>query len=151
MTIYYRGPDVLITDKVFAILKPPAARFRIDELREPHIVRGDLPSVRVVTRHAAGVAVVLAAAGWPFLSSPRDYLAAVLLVAAPSAANGACCRLAPRAFELRATYRTYEVRLFYSTNATTFGQVKRGLVRAMEVRRPHVQPFGEADFTGSDR
>ena len=41
----------------------------------------------------------------------------------------------PRNYELRATYRGYLVRLFWTSDARTFGQVRRGLVRAFETRR----------------
>ncbi|MER7001544.1 hypothetical protein ABT297_00610 [Dactylosporangium sp. NPDC000555] len=36
--------------------------------------------------------------------------------------------------EIRAQYGTHDVRLFHSTNPTTFGQVRRALIRALERR-----------------
>ena len=132
MTIYYRSPEVLITDRYFARLTPASVRFPISELCDAHIVRNGLHPSRSLTCHAAGVTIILAVASWPFLNTPAAFAAALLAIATPAAAAGACARLAPREYELRATYRMFEVRLYASTDPTTFGQVKRGLMRALE-------------------
>ena len=132
MPVYYRGPQVLITGEIFAILVPPRQEFRIAELRDVHIVRGDLPPLRMVSAHAAGGAIVLAIASWPILHSTTASLAALALVVSLSLVGGACWRLAPRVHELRATYRGFLVPLYSSADGRTFGQVCRGLLRAIE-------------------
>ncbi|MGC9667166.1 DUF6232 family protein [Planosporangium sp. 12N6] len=40
MTIYYRGPEVVITDQVFTVLVPGPQSFPIDELEDVHVVAG---------------------------------------------------------------------------------------------------------------
>jgi Family of unknown function (DUF6232) len=146
MRTYYRGPEVLITDQVFAVLAPYPAAFRIDELYNVHILRSDLHPSRVFTAHAAGGALVVVAASWPLINSPVMCLAAIVLVATPSVISGACSRLTPRTYELRATYRGLDVRLFRSPDLTTFGQVRRGLTRALEGRQNRLEQLGESAF-----
>jgi len=139
MPTYYRGPDVLITHKVFVVWEPQPQAFRINELRDVYRVRGDLHPVRMITAHVAGAAIVVAAASWPFLTSPAEYIAAVVFVATPSLASGTAWRLRPRAYELRATYRQLDVLLYSSTDVRTFGQVTRGLIRALDHRRYRIE------------
>jgi hypothetical protein len=146
MRTYYRGPEVLITDQIFAVLAPYPAAFRIDELYNVHIVRSDLHPARVFTAHAAGGAMVMVAASWPLINSPVMCVAALVLVATPSVISGACSRLTPRTYELRATYRSLDVRLFRSADLTTFGQVRRGLIRALEGRRTRLEQFDGSGF-----
>jgi hypothetical protein len=93
----------------------------------------------MLTAHVAGAALVLAAASWPLLHSPGDYMAAAMFVAAPSLASGTVWRLRPRIYELRAMYRQLDVTLYASTDATTFWQVTRGLTRALEGRRSRLE------------
>ena len=132
MTTYYRGREVLITDRYFARLYPDRVQFHIDELQDAHIVRGDLHPSRMLTGHAAGITIILVAASWPFLSTPAAVFAALVAIAAPAVAAAVSWRLAPRAYELRARYRMFDVSLFATTDVTTFGQVQRGLMRALE-------------------
>jgi hypothetical protein len=44
------------------------------------------------------------------------------------------------ALEIRARYGVRDVRLFHTTNSTTFGQVRRALIRAIE-RRDQARRF----------
>lgn len=55
-------------------------------------------------------------------------------------------RFRPRVFELRASCRGVEVLLFGCSNRTTFGQVKRGLVRALEGRRDRLEQCGHSGY-----
>jgi hypothetical protein len=87
MTIYYRGPDVLITDQVFMVRRPNPILFRIALLRAAYIIC------------------------W----------------------GGRFLRLTSTAErELRAMYGSCEVTLYRSRDPITFGQVQRGLLRALE-------------------
>jgi hypothetical protein len=139
MPTYYRGPEVLITHEVFVIWAPQPHTFRINELRNVHLVRGDLHPLRMITAHIAGAAVVVAIASWPFLTSPAEYVAAFMFVATPSLASGTAWRLRPRTYELRATYRQLNVLLYSSSDAMRFGQVTRGLIRALDARRSRLE------------
>jgi hypothetical protein len=95
MTLYYRGPKVLITDQVFTVLMPGPQTFQLDELDDVHVAIG-----------------------------------------------GRCRPFGPRTCELRARYRDVEVLLFACSDHRTFGQVKRGLTRALEGRRERHQQYG---------
>lgn len=140
MIIYYRGADVLVTSEAFVILGSPPVEFPIEELFDIHIVRGDLHPARVLTAHVAGGAVVFTVAAWPALDSPTGLLIAAAVVAVPTALGAACWRMNPRVYELRARYHDLEVGLFSSTNARTFGQVRRSMLRAVEAARDRRQP-----------
>jgi len=143
-TTYYRGPNVVITDDVFAVWTPYRKTFKIGELDAVHVIRGGLHPMELLLRLTTAVAFVGVIAAWPLLDTPGALLAAFTAVATPLLMTGACHRLAPRAYELRAVYRNAEVVLFSSSNNTTFGQVKRALVRAFEGRR-----FGAETFAGA--
>jgi hypothetical protein len=136
MRIYYRSPDLVITDEAFTRLTAPKRTYLIRELHHIVMVRGDLHPARSSSGHLAGGAVVLVAAGWPLLDNPGAFAAAALIVAVPTAATVLCCRLRPRHWELRATYENREVVLYSSADARIFNQVGRGLRRAIEDHGP---------------
>jgi hypothetical protein len=147
MRTYYRGPEVLITDKILAVAAAPVLRtFEIDELYDVVVVRGDLDPARVITAHVAGGALVVVVACWRLLDSPAACLVALAFVVAASVISGACWRLNPRSYELRATYLGYDVQLYCSTDLRTFGQVKRGLMRALEGRRQRLEQTGAPGY-----
>jgi Family of unknown function (DUF6232) len=132
MIIYYRGPSALITDRAFEVWCPYRQRFAISELHDVHVVRGGPDPLAVGTTRVAGVSAVVVAALWPFLHSPASWVVTLTFVVVPGAVSGACWRLNRPDWELRATYRGYQVQLFRSRDPRIFGQVKRGLMRAME-------------------
>jgi hypothetical protein len=139
MATYYRGKAGLITDKFFEVIAPARITFLIDELEDVHIVRGEARPVHLVPVPVAGVATVLGAIGLSFAGSPAVLVAAFVLVFAAVVVAGAYWRMSPRTYELRASYRLFEVCLFRSTDATLFGQVSRGLMRALEHRRQRLE------------
>ncbi|NJC68985.1 hypothetical protein HC031_04470 [Planosporangium thailandense] len=54
--------------------------------------------------------------------------------------------LRPRIFELRAHHRGVEVLLFSCSDPRIFGQVRRGLVRALEGRRDRMEQGGLSGY-----
>jgi Family of unknown function (DUF6232) len=132
MVTYYRGPQALVTDEVFEVWCPYFQTFKVRELYDVHVVRGNADPVVVGILHVAAGAVVVTLAVWPFLHSPTAWMTALAMMVAPSVVGGACWRLSPPAYELRATYRGYQVQLFRSWDMQTFGQVRRALVRSLE-------------------
>jgi hypothetical protein len=138
MTIFYWGREVLITHDLFVLRNPMYQEFKINELEQVHVVRGDLHPMQVMlTNVAAGVFVVDAVTWRMFESLPGRFAAAVIL-AACVVLSVACAVRAPRVHELRASYQGYLVRLYESPDRQTFGQVSRGLVRALEKHDEHL-------------
>jgi hypothetical protein len=144
MRTYYRGPDILITDEAFIRRAAPQQIFAIRGLRDVVIARGDSDASRPRTLHIGAGALILAAVAWPILDTPAAFAAAALIMAVPGAAILAGRRLAPRRFELRATYQGQDVLLFASSDETTFNQVGRGLRRALEDSGPPASSYGLA-------
>jgi hypothetical protein len=136
MRIYYRGPDVLITQEAFVRRTAPRRIFVIRDLHHVVMIRGDLDPARSTSAHVAGGALVLVAASWPLVDNPAAVAAAALIVTLPGVAGIACWRMRPRRWELRADYQGHEVILYASADITTFNQVSRGLRRAIENATP---------------
>lgn len=154
MTVFYRGPCVHITHEVFQVRGPYQRKFAIRELSQVYVVQRTVQSgqtdrtadravVHVQSAGLAGVAAVLAAVaaiGGPVLDEPSMSLTALgvlaligVVLALSWAASGTCLWIRPtRVLQLWAVYHGQHVCLFESTNAQTFGQVKRALVRAVE-------------------
>jgi len=132
MVVYYRGPTALITDRTMDVWCPYRQRFVIDELYDVHVVRGSADPLAVGTTRIAGSTALVVAACWPFLHTPAAWTVAITFVAVPSLVSGACWRLSRPELELRATYQGLQVQLYRSRDSLLFGQVKRGLMRALE-------------------
>ena len=130
--IYYQSPGVLVTDRCFEVRHPVRHRFDLDALYDIRVVRHPLDRTVTTSMHTAGGALVLVAASWQALNSAGAWLVAIILVASPSAASAICLRLRPRLLELRARYHGCVVSLYSSSDARTFGQVGRALIRARE-------------------
>lgn len=92
MTTYYRSPEVLITSEIVATMIPQWRMFRIDELYDLCVVRGERRPGRLLGVWRAG----------------------------------------PRSYELWANYRGVPVRLCWTYDETSFGQIKRALLRSVE-------------------
>jgi Family of unknown function (DUF6232) len=136
MTLYYRGPAARITDKALEVWRPTRYSYAIHELNEVSIVesRGPVPGTRVVFASCglAAFAALVAVVGWPvFGDAPISVVALVAMIGAAAVAG---CVRRPHAarYELWAIYRGQEICLFRTTDAQTFGQVRRALQRAVE-------------------
>jgi hypothetical protein len=132
MPTYYPGPDVRITDKAFTVLGDQPIRFRIKDLVDPYVVRGDRHPAGVVTGRFAIGAVVAGTVSWEMHDSVLLHAAVLVAIAIPVLATGACLRVAPRTYQLRAVHRSTDVCLYTSTHPVRFGQVRRALIRAVE-------------------
>jgi hypothetical protein len=132
MTVFYRSPLVLITHEVFVASYPFRQRFLIRELRDVREFRGRPDRLVIGSTVGTGVTTATAAACWPLLHTPVDWLIAIMAVALSGAFGGACWRMSPPELQLIGTYHGYGVRLFVSRDARVFGQVKRALMCARE-------------------
>jgi hypothetical protein len=136
MRTYYRSHDALVTDECFVWRTSPPKTFRIRELHDVGLVRGDLDPLRPASAHVAGGALVLVAVSWPMLDTPAAYVVAFVGLAIPATVTAACWRMRPRCWELRATYRDQVVVLYASADPVAFGKVTRSLRRALEAAGP---------------
>ena len=133
MTVYYRGPEVVITHEVFHVLTPQPRAFLIRELRGVCVVEGWRRRWVAVPAWLGSALVAVLAVTLPisFVSAPVFVI--VLVLAAASVVSVACLRDASGTYELRAVYGGREVTIFRSGDAQTFGQVKRALQRSIEI------------------
>lgn len=142
MTIFYRGPCVRITHKVFENRCPTRRSFHIEDLSEICVVvRGAGPpapvgSARIGSTGVAGaVAVAIAVGhveGWEAFESPVTMLGMVMLLVISLVVSGSCWLINPIEQELVAEHRGELVTLFRSPDPREFGQVRRALMRAVE-------------------
>lgn len=134
MTVYYRGPCVLITHQVFRVLHPRSRAYAIRDLSNVYVVEERGPSLVPVTLGSSGLAgvaaVVVATSGLDL--PPLLAVAGGTLLLMTAALAGACVRIRAHRYELRALHRGALVVLFAATDEREFGQVKRALVRALE-------------------
>lgn len=141
---YYRGPDALVTDRLFVWRTTPSKGFAVRELRNVGLVRVDVDRLRPYTAHVAAGALVLLAATWTMLDTPAAYVLGFLAVAVPGSFTVFAMRARPRRWELRANYRGLEVVLYASSDVRVFNQVARALRRAVEDARPPAGDFNLA-------
>jgi hypothetical protein len=143
MTIFYRGPGIRITHEVFEIRGPIQRSYAIRDLAHPYVLEraGDPPplvgSLRTGSTGVAGATAVAAALGWAadwqVLASPLTTLALLALLLISIVVSGACWRVHTVEQELVAVHHGQPVSLLRTTDARTFGQVRRALLRALEL------------------
>jgi hypothetical protein len=142
MTIFYRGPCIIITHKVLETRCPTRQVFLLRDLCFVQVFEREagagaaVSSARVSSTGVAGAAAVALALGWtegwPSFDSPVVALATIGLLIVSVGVSGACWRIRPIELELAAVYHDRPVCLLRTTDTQTFGQVKRALVRALE-------------------
>lgn len=143
---YYRGPDAVVTDRLFVWRTTPTKGFIIRDLRNVGRVRADADHVRPYTTHVVAGTAILAAAAWTLSQTPAAYFLGLLAIALPTGFTVAAMRARPRRWELRANYRGVEVVLYASSDLRVFNQVTRALRRAVEDARP---PSGDFDLVAA--
>lgn len=129
MTIYYRSRDLVIDTNAFTTR---FERFALADLSGIQVARDDQPPTRRLALPAAGGALALAVAAGPVFDSPAGWLVAATALMATLSAGGLQRVLYRPTWQLVALHRGTGVCLLSTTDAQTFGQVKRGLVRALE-------------------
>jgi len=142
MVVFYRGPCVRITHEVFETWCPTYRSFALRALRGLSVVEHTATGptavrpVRTLSTSVAGAVAVAAglgwAGGWQVFDQPLVAVTTVALLAAALLIATACWRIRPLAWELVGVYRGRPVRLFRTTDARTMGEVRRGLIRALD-------------------
>ena len=131
MTVFYRSSDLVISENEFVTLFAPE-RFALGDLREIHIVRGAPDPQRRPAKHAVAGAMILAVAIGPLVDSPAAWAVAALALLGSAGFGGASIFGRRPRWQLNAQHQGIQLCLYSTTDARTFGQVKRGLVRALE-------------------
>jgi hypothetical protein len=139
MTVYYVGRCARITDEVFESRWPIQRTFALRELRYPHTVRetairlaATSTHVRVCSEGSFALSVVVAVSGWPTSGIPAVSALGIVGAALTAVMVLVVRRLRRQPLEVRAIYRGELVCLHASTNRFVLGQVRRGLLRALE-------------------
>lgn len=144
MVILYRGHCVRITHEVFELRCPAYRAYELRGLLHVRVVEQTAdppPILRVASTgstSAAGATAVVAVLGWTegwqAIESPVGILVVLVLLVASATTRWACWRTLPVEQELVADYQGRPVTLYRSTDHLVFGQVRRGLLRALQHR-----------------
>ena len=138
---YYRGPDAVVTDKLFVWRTPPSKGFAVQDLRRIGVIRCEVKQMRPYAAIVAGAALVLVAATWTKVHTPAAYAISLLAIGLPALLTIVALRARPHRWELRARYRGVDVVLYASSDARVFNQVARALRRAVEDARPPTDDY----------
>jgi hypothetical protein len=132
--VLYRSPDLVITNQLFVIRRSPATRYAFADLSDVHVVCAEIRRAgRAAPRYTGAWAIVLVVVAL-MLDSPIVLALAMLTLGGSAAVAALYSRRRRRMWELRARHRGSEVCLFATSNETTFGQVRRATLRALEAR-----------------
>jgi hypothetical protein len=136
-TIYYRGPDALITAESFVWRTAEPRIFAIRELRHVGLVQENLADRRSGTAGIAGFGMAVGApAVWvvagPVPGAALGLAAIITLIVAVTARQLRTVRV----WQIRATYRGVGTVLYQSPDERVFNQVTRALRRAIEDSTP---------------
>ena len=130
MTVFYRSRDLVISENEFVTFSA-SERFSLSDLSGVHIVRGAPDPLRRNASHAVAGAMILAVAIGPILDTPVAWAVATLAVIGSAGYGLSIFSRRPR-WQLNARHQGVDVCLFSTTDQLTFGQVRRGLLRALE-------------------
>jgi len=134
MSVFYRGPTVLITNEAFEVAHIGRRRFAIADLAMVHIVRndpdGNPAGQRVLGMSAlVGVFVVV-----PVLGAASMVLAAVTILGLLLYGTISLRTMPKASWDLVALHRGSLTTLFTTNDQREFEQVCRGLQRCLEHR-----------------
>ena len=130
--VLYRSAELVITDRLFVIRRTPEARYAFRDLTNVRVVCAEIRRAgRVAPPHLGALAIVLIVAAL-LLDSPIALGLALSILGVSAAAGTWYVRRVRRTWELRARHRGVDVCLFATADETTFGQVRRATVRAIE-------------------
>ena len=137
MRTYYRGPDASVTDERFVWRTETPRVFVVRELRDVVVVRrvrSDRgPDVAMLV---SAVFATLAVMSWLLVGVLVGAVVAVAAITVASIAVATRRHRPTHYWQLRATCRGVEVALYEATDERVFNQVKRALLRALEVNPP---------------
>jgi hypothetical protein len=132
---YYRGPDAVVTDRLFVWRTTPDKAYTVRDLRNVGVGRAETDKLRPYVPRVAGGAAVVSASAWFLVPSSAALVVGAVVISAPAALAIAGHWLRTNRWEIRAGYHAREVVLYATTDERTFNQVARALRRAMEDAR----------------
>lgn len=132
MTVYYRGPAGLVTDRALEVWVPVYHRYAVSELRDLSVVRDGSDRLAIGTAWVAGTCAAVALLAAPFVTGTVAWLLVASFLLVPGVVTAACWRLNRPVYALHAIYHGAPVRIFETRDQTVFGQVRRSLLRAVE-------------------
>jgi hypothetical protein len=143
MTVFYRSRELVISHEEFTALFSPE-RYALTDLHGIHVIRGH-PDARhhMATATVAGVLALAVAAG-PLMDSPAAWVVTALALLCSVGVGGVSLFARRPRWQLCANYQGVDVCIYSTTDALTFGQVRRGLIRALEASRAARAAVGQA-------
>jgi uncharacterized protein DUF6232 len=134
MSVFYRGPKVLITNEAFEVARSGHRRYAVEDLTAVHIVRND-PDGSPVGQRVLGLSALVSV----FLVVPvvgrASAILAVVAVLGLLLYTAVSLRTMPKArWDLVAIYQGNLTTLFTTIDQREFEQVCRGLQRCLEHR-----------------
>lgn len=137
MRTYYRGPDAHVTDEQLVWRTETPRVFAVRELRDVVVVRRLRPDRGPdVAMVVAAFLATLAVMSWVLLGVVAGAAAAFLAITLVAIAVATRRHRPTHYWQLRATCGGVEVVLFEATDERVFNQVKRALLRSLEVNPP---------------
>jgi hypothetical protein len=134
MSVFYRGPHVLITNEVFEVDRIGRRWYAIEDLTAIHIVRNDPagnPAGQRVLGLSALVSIFLVV---PVLGRASAILAVVAVLGLLLYATVSLRTMPKARWDLEAIYQGHLTILFTTMDQREFEQVCRGLQRCLEHR-----------------
>jgi hypothetical protein len=129
MTDFYLSSNLTINDTAYVT---SGGHYLLGDLCDVHVVRGRRDQLPKTGTHAAAGALVIAAVTGPLLDTPTGWaIGALTFLIALGTGGFSLLNWRPR-WEIRAVHRGVGVCLLSTTDERTFGQVRRGLLRAFE-------------------
>jgi Na+/H+ antiporter NhaD/arsenite permease-like protein len=134
MTVFYRSKELVIDNEAIVELLSEQ-RFALSELSRIHISRRNDEPRRVARQAIVGAVIIVIATG-SVLDTSAGWATAVLSVLLLLLGLGGTAHVLRRPrWQLLAVYRGMDVCLCSTTDTHMFGQVRRGLLRALEANR----------------
>jgi len=134
MTVFYRSRELVISHEEFTTLFS-SERYPLTDLHGIHVIRGHPDAKQHMTRTVLAGALVLAMAAGPLMDSPAAWAVTVFALLGSAGVGGVALVARRPRWQLCASYQGAEVCIYSTTDALTFGQVRRSLVRALEASR----------------
>ncbi|MEV6925904.1 DUF6232 family protein [Dactylosporangium sp. NPDC051485] len=151
-TVFYRDPDLVITDDVFAVWNPEPQVYDLEGLDRLRVEHNGRPA-RIVLLVAGALATVGAAAvlTYTYTDAAGPYVITAAMLSVSPLTNRAMRAFTPVVWLLRARYADADVTLFSTTSAMSVMRVRRCLMRAFAANAASVERLDRAGYAEAYR